>query len=169
MWFHLCFIGSEHRLTQHSLILLLHPSHAFPCPSLTLDLLVMESLGEWDHFTYLNKRKTNISRLSTLTAHPAARESLSSPRRGGRVEWDLPCQGQLQSDKTTFSAPRLLFVYSSTNTSKHWCQSRLGLGAFPAALSCCSDIHTELGWLKPRRVGLNDIFLYSDQSPHLIH
>lgn len=144
-WFHLCFIGSEHRLTQHSL-LLLSPSHPFPCPSLTLDLLVIESLSEWDHFTSLNKRKTNTARLSTLTAHPAARESLSRHRRGGRVERDLPCQGQLQSDKTQLSVhPDCCSCAPQTTQASPG--ARAGLAWVPSLQHSagCSDIHTELG------------------------
>lgn len=130
----------------------------------------MESLSEWDHFTSLNKRKTNTARLSTLTAPPAARESLSRHRRGGRVERDLPCQGQLQSDKTQLSVhPDCCSCAPQTTQASPG--ARAGLAWVPSLQHSagCSDIHTELGWLKSWRVGLNDFFLYSDQSPHLIH
>lgn len=143
-WFNLCFIGSEHRLTQHSL-LLLSPRHASPCPS--LDLLVMESLGEWDHFTNLNKgNKEKDKHFQAQYPDSSSCSQGITEQPGGGVEGDLPCQGQLQSDQTQpYSAPRLQLMYTSTDRSKHRCQSRPGLGAFPAALSCCSDIHTELG------------------------
>lgn len=149
-WFHLSFIGSEPRLTQHSL-LLLSPSHTFPCPSLTLDLLVMESQSEWDHFTNLNKRKTNISRLSTLTAHPAARESLRSHRRGGRVEWDLPCQGQLQSDKTQFTvhphccswAPQPAQASTGARAGLAWVPSLQHSAAAQTFTLSCTDSNPE--------------------------